>query len=89
MGWKAETNTDEDDLCAQYLESLLLDKTFDESSIKTRLQASPCAERFFDDNQPWNPISDFELCLQINHFNFAVIAEQSQHGFLILKKVPV
>ena len=87
MGWKAESNTDEDDLCAEYLASLLLDKPFDENTIITQLRASDCSDRFFDEAQPWNPISDFELCLKPNIFNFAVVAEQSQHGFLQLKKL--
>lgn len=87
MGWQATTPTDEDSLCADYLESLLLDKEFAEDTIESDLQASSCSARFFDPEQPWSPISDFELCLKINAFDFAVKAISESDGSLSLRKV--
>lgn len=87
MGWQAETPTDEDDLYAEYLESLLLDRDFDEQSVFPQLKASPCAERFFDPAQPWNPSSDFDLCLRLNAFDFVVTARKEADELLSLGKV--
>ncbi len=87
MGWQAETPTDEDDLYAEYLESLLLARDFDEQSVFPQLKASPCAERFFDPAQPWNPSSDFDLCLRLNAFDFVVTARKEADGLLSLGKV--
>ena len=52
MGWQAAENSDEDDLCAEYLKSLLLDLPFDTGSVKPILKASPYSERFFDPAKP-------------------------------------
>jgi 2-phosphosulfolactate phosphatase len=86
MGWQAETPSDEDNLCAEYLESLLLEKNFDEQTIMPRLKVSPCSARFFDPAKPWSPSSDFDLCLRLNVFDFAVIAKIAEDGLLSLCK---
>lgn len=80
MGWKAEENTDEDDVCAQYLRCLLQDEPYDPAAIKPQLLASPCAARFLDPKQPWNPESDLHLCLDIDRFDFPVEATTRQDG---------
>ncbi len=87
MGWQAETPTDEDDLCAEYLECLLTDQPFDEESVIPQLKASPCSARFFDPAKPWSPSSDFYLCLRLNVFDFAVAARKETDGLLSLIKV--
>jgi 2-phosphosulfolactate phosphatase len=87
MGWLAETPSDEDSLCADYLESLLLNAKFDEQSIECSLRASPCSQRFFDPKQPWSPSSDFYLCLRINTFDFVVAAQIEHDGLLSLCKI--
>jgi 2-phosphosulfolactate phosphatase len=76
MGWKAEQTSEEDSLCAEYLEALLSGRAFDVSDIRQPLRASPCAERFFDPAQPWSPPEDFELCLQTDRFDFAIAAQR-------------
>jgi 2-phosphosulfolactate phosphatase len=86
MGWQAETSTDEDDLCAEYLESLLLGLNFAEDSVVPRLKASPCSARFFDPDKPWSPSTDFDLCLRLNRFDFAVAAKTGEDGLLSLRK---
>lgn len=85
MGWQAETPTDEDDLCAEYLESLLLGRDFAEDSVLPLLKASPCSARFFDPDKPWSPSTDFDLCLRLNRFDFAVAAETAEDGLLSLR----
>lgn len=72
MGWTANTRTGEDDICADYLEALLLDKPFDSAALRDTLYHDPCANRFKDPAQPWSPMEDFELCCQADQFDFVL-----------------
>ncbi len=86
MGWQAETPSDEDNLCADYLECLLTGAAFDEASVWPLLRASPCSARFFDPAKPWSPSTDFDLCLTLNRFDFALAARTGSDGLLTLCK---
>lgn len=87
MGLEAVEDSDEDTICAEYLESLLLDRPFDAGTIKPFLAASPYSQRFFDPDKPWNPESDFEYCLDIDRFDFALQAVKLSDGKLELKQI--
>ncbi|GAA5315130.1 MAG: hypothetical protein AseanaTS_03340 [Candidatus Pelagadaptatus aseana] len=87
MGWTATTRTGEDDLCAEYLEALLLDKPFDTDSLRDTLYNDPCADRFKDPEQPWSPMADFELCCQADQFDFALRLNRNG-AFPYLEKIP-
>ena len=89
MGLNGEISSDEDNLCAEYLESLLLDTRFDSQAIKQTLARSPFAERFFDPAKPWNPSSDFDLCLDLDIFDFAIRSETDKQGRLFLSKTNI
>ena len=84
MGLGAEIASDEDNLCAEYLESLLLGREFDVSSIEPTLRKSSFAERFFDPAKPWNPPRDFELCLKTDIFDFFIKAHRDEEGRLYM-----
>lgn len=87
MGWKAETATDEDNLCADYLESLLTEEEWAGPEIRETLQQSDCSARFFDLCKPWRPESDFDLCLDIDRFDFTIAAVKNRFGLLELCKI--
>lgn len=87
MGLAARSRSDEDDLCARYLESLLLGSPFDTGSVEMTLRASPSSIRFFDPDKPWSPVGDFHLCLDVDRFNFAVRAGTGEDGLLCLRPV--
>ncbi len=86
MGWKAEEQTEEDNICADYLEALLLNNSYDDAAIKPKLIDSPCSERFFAPEISHSPEQDFHLCTQLNKFDFAVKAEMSDLGLWQLSK---
>ena len=86
MGFEATRRTDEDDICAEYLDAMLLGRSYDTDSIRDRLHASPAAARFFDPKQPWNPESDFILSTDVDRFDFAIRAERDA-GVLTLRPV--
>lgn len=84
MGLKAEIPSDEDNLCADYLESLLLGSDFCLQSMERTLRDSSFSERFFDPEKPWNPPSDFELCLAVNRYPRAIGSARDEQGRLFL-----
>ena len=45
------------------------------------------ANRFFDIAKPWNPESDFHLCLELDKFDFALQAEIGEDGLVRLSPV--
>jgi len=89
MGLNAEISSDEDNMCADYLECLLLNKAFDYRSVKEKLSRSPFAERFFDPGKPWNPTSDFDLCLDLDVFDFVIRSAVDKQGRLFLSRVKI
>jgi 2-phosphosulfolactate phosphatase len=86
MGLNGEISSDEDNLCADYLESLLLNNDFDSCKVREKLAKSSFSERFFDPAKPWSPASDFDLCLALNTFEFAIVAGLDEQGRLFLSK---
>ena len=89
MGLQAECNSDEDDLCAEYLRCLLTGDAFDVAAIKPTLRASQFSDRFFDPQKPWAPQSDFDFCLDVDRFDFALRAQRSHDGELSLTQIPI
>lgn len=87
MGWEAKECSDEDDLCAAYLQSLLMNTPFNIEEIRKTLRKSPFSERFFDPEKPWSPPTDFDLCLDVNRFDFAIQAVKGEDNYLFLRKV--
>lgn len=76
MGYACEYTTDEDTLCAEFIKNELENRpnNFDEM-IKTIRNGS--GSRFFEpENQNWSPKADFELCIDLNRFNFILKVEK-------------
>jgi 2-phosphosulfolactate phosphatase len=88
MGLQATRRSDEDDICAEYLAALIRGEDFDVTSISKTLALSPFSKRFFDPGKPWSPPSDFEMCLDINRFDFAIRAVSDSTSGLFLEKCP-
>ena len=88
MGFRAESTTDEDILCAQYIKNELEEKPNNFEDMVSRIKRGTGA-RFFDPaNKMHSPPSDFDLCLEINKFSFVIKAERINEQFE-LRKVPI
>jgi 2-phosphosulfolactate phosphatase len=87
MGVEAARRANEDDLCSEYLKSLLLDLPFDINKVRPILREAPTSARFFDVNRPWSPERDFDLCLDIDRFDFMLQAQVMADGNAYLAKV--
>ena len=72
MGHEARRRCDEDDLCAELLHARLEGRDFDTSTIRERLRAAPAAAKFFDPAADWAPERDFELCTEVDRFDFVL-----------------
>ena len=73
MGHEARERCDEDDLCAQLLLARLRDQPFDTQAIRERLRAASSARKFFDAACDWAPARDFDLCTEIDAFDFVLL----------------
>lgn len=89
MGLEAIKASDEDDLCAEYIESLLNNQRFDRYEAVRTMRESPFSARFFDPEKPWSPPSDFDLCMDIDRFNFALRVNKDSSGNLNLERIDI
>lgn len=77
MGHEARENCVEDDLCADLLARRLRGEP-DVSDIKDKLRRATSAAKFFDPACDWAPQNDFELCAQVDTFDFVLRLQSDQ-----------
>lgn len=80
MGYACEYPTDEDTLCAEYLHNRLqgLPACFNKFADIIRTGSG---KRFFElSGQEWAPQQDFDLCLNLDRFNFVLKVEHDDSG---------
>jgi len=76
MGYACEYPTDEDTLCAEFIKNELEGKANDFAKMVEVMRLGSGA-RFFDpEKQSWSPQKDFELCLDLNRFDFVLKVEK-------------
>jgi 2-phosphosulfolactate phosphatase len=78
MGYACEYPTDEDTLCAEYIKNELegISNNFQKM---VEIIRNGSGARFFDpEKQSWSPKADFELCLDLNRFNFVLKVEKGE-----------
>ena len=72
MGHGALAPSDEDTLCAEYIKETLEGKQPDFQRIYERLKHGESGKRFFDPQLTWSPEGDFDLCLDLDRFDFVL-----------------
>lgn len=88
MGYACEFATDEDTLCAEYIRNELRGLESDFEQMKQIIRKGS-GRRFFDPKkQEWAPESDFDMCLDLNLFDF-VLKVKSRNGNSYLEKIAV
>jgi 2-phosphosulfolactate phosphatase len=78
MGKQAQQRCEEDDLCAQLLQQRLAGETPAVDDMPQRLRGADSAAMFFDPACDWAPQRDFELCTQVDAFDFVLRLERSE-----------
>ena len=78
MGRQAEQRCEEDDLCAHLLQQRLAGDTPPTDDVPQRLHGAASAAMFFDPACDWAPQRDFELCTQVDAFDFVLRLERGE-----------
>lgn len=77
MGHEARERADEDDACAELLSARLRGDEPDTTLIPSRLRHAAGAHKFFDPACDWAPETDFNLCTQVDAFDFVLSLDRS------------
>jgi len=86
MGYSAMHPIEEDTFCAEYIRNELEGKSNDFEAMKKIIRAGS-GKRFFEaEKQAYSPSSDFELCLDLDCFDF-VIKASVEEEMMTLKKI--
>jgi 2-phosphosulfolactate phosphatase len=89
MGQEARERCAEDDLCAELLVARLEGKPFDVRGIRDRLRVAPAARKFFDPAAHWAPETDFELCTDVDRFDFVLRLVKPEQDPAYLERITV
>lgn len=77
MGLAGASGTPEDRLCARYIKALLEGKTLDMERELEIVRADKEGQKFFDPvRQNVFPEDDFWMCIDVDRFNFAILAQR-------------
>ena len=75
MGSGGEERTPDDELCADYLEHLLIGRPYDHALALKEIVAHECTQKFLRGDQAHYPAADAVYCLQRDLFDFVLLAE--------------
>lgn len=73
MGHEGNAPSLEDDVCADYIRGLMNGEKIDLSPYIPKLKEGP-GKYFFSEDQNQYPSEDFERCIEVDRFNFAIQA---------------
>lgn len=88
MGREAREPCAADNLCAELIEARLAGRPFDVRSARTTLLGTPAAAMFFDPKADWAPARDFELCTDVDRFDFVLRLERPAGETARLAAIP-
>ena len=86
MGYACRYPTDEDTFCAEFIKNELEGKPNNFEKIVENLKTGSGARFFKPENQSWSPQKDFELCLELNRFDFVLLVGK-ENGVNYLRKI--
>lgn len=86
MGYSANYPVEEDTACAEYILNELEGRTNDYNAITEHIRNTSGARFFMKENQHFAPKEDFELCLNLNRFNFVLKVYYYKEQLIIKKQ---
>ena len=87
MGLEAISQTEEDNLCAEYIKAILENREINLEEEIENLKTTSGA-KFFDKTQnDVFPEKDFYLSTETNKFNFILKLEKNEDGLNYIKKI--
>ncbi len=78
MGYEGHTPTQEDTFLAEYIRAEILDQSTDFEGMKGILRFGDGARLLDPANCEWSPASDFDLCLDLDRFDFVLRLENEE-----------
>ncbi len=90
MGYEGHTPTQEDTFLAEYIKAKILNQSTDFDRMKGILRFGDGARLLNPANSEWSPASDFDLCLDLDRFDFVLRLEPEEYfkcGVLQVLKV--
>jgi 2-phosphosulfolactate phosphatase len=88
MGYACQYQTDEDTLCAEYIKNELEGKPNNFQKMVETIKKGD-GKRFFDsEKQSFSPQKDFDLCLNLNRFDF-ILKVEKENDLNYLRKISV
>lgn len=87
MGYASIHPVEEDTFCAEYIKNELEGKKNDFEKYVGIIRKTS-GKRFFErEKQSFSPSSDFDLCLNLNHFNFVLKSGKEKNDSIVLQKI--
>lgn len=85
MGYAGESITMEDEYLAEYLTNELNEDPQSLAGKFELLKKGDGARFFNEETQEWSPKEDFDLCLNVNQFDFVLKLEKDSNGYYLNK----
>jgi 2-phosphosulfolactate phosphatase len=89
MGTGGEMRAQEDMMCAMFIKNELEGYPNSFETLKKFLATVDSAQKFFGDDNDYAPERDFELCMDLNRFDFVLKAQTNPGGGVRLEKIKV
>jgi len=83
MGDVGVEPNEEDESCAEYIESRLRGHTPDFGEMKERIRAAPSGVKFFDPARTQFKEQDFHLAMEIDRFDFVLRVERAEIPYVV------
>ncbi|MEI6274923.1 MAG: 2-phosphosulfolactate phosphatase [Prolixibacteraceae bacterium] len=88
MGYEGHRPTQEDTFLAEYIKAKLTFHPIDFTEMKTILRTGDGARLLDPANHSWSPSTDFDLCLDLDRFDFVLrLVDEAQTKILKMTKV--
>lgn len=88
MGTGGVEPSGEDVMCAQYIKNELEEYPNSMEAIGRYLRIIPSAQKFFDPQKEYAPERDFDLCLELDRFDFVLRREDENGHMTLVRREP-
>ncbi len=79
----------EDTFCAHYIKDDLEGRNPTTAGLREKLKNAPSARRFFDPSDTASPLSDLDMCLALNRFDFVIRKSEAGPDICHLSRVAI
>ncbi len=87
MGLELLSQTEEDNLCAYYIKSLLEGSQIDMPAEIEKLRTTSGAKFFDKEQNDVFPEEDFHMCVELDKFDFVLRVEQNDDGQKVMRRI--